>query len=203
MGIGPAARELYDLLRIKPPLSICDLGSQDVSYVLGDGRIVNRGSARAWFNKLGYDDYTCIDLDGRHGALKLDLNTCTSRDVAGAADRWESMSFDLVANHGTSEHVFNQANVFKLMHDLTFPGQGIMIHAVPTPKFGAPHGFYFYDEQLFEDLARANGYYIMRIHRRSEPREIILVALQKCLDQPFQMPQQAMYDPALQKSVGT
>ena len=190
MGIGPAARELYDMLRIKPPLSICDLGSQDVSYVLGDGRIVNRGSARAWFNKLGYDDYTCIDLDGRHGALRLDLNTCTFTDV----ERW---NFDIVANHGTSEHVFNQANVFQLMHDLTAI-DGTMIHAVPTPDFGAPHGFYFYDEQLFNDLARANGYYIMRMHRRSEPREIILVALQKCHERPFQMPQQAMYDPALQ-----
>lgn len=195
MGLGPAARELYTLLDIKPPLSVCDLGSQEMSFV-EDGQQIHRESARAWMERQGFK-YACIDMDGKHGALRLDLNTITYNDVTiayrGATYyRPPSVVFDIVANHGTSEHVFDQANVFRLMHDLTTCG-GLMIHAVPTPQFGAGHGFYFYDETIFNDLAHANRYEIVHMFRRREPYEIILVALRKVHDAPFAMPIQGIY----------
>jgi SAM-dependent methyltransferase len=187
MGLGPAARELYKLLDLKPPLTICDLGSQEMSYVDDDGNATHRESAREWCEKQGFV-YQSIDIDGKRGAVVLDLNVCTVFDIPFL----EPHRFDVVANHGTSEHVFNQANVFRLMHDMTRVG-GLMIHAVPTLNFGAGHGFYFYDETIFSDLAYANKYEIVAMHRRSEPREIILVAMRKVYDFGFEVPIQGMY----------
>lgn len=182
MGWGPAARELWEMLAFKPPGSICDLGSQEMSYI-EDGQQIHRESARDWLEAQGFK-YECVDMDGKFGAVQLNLNTA----------RAESMGhgFDIVANHGTSEHVFDQANVFRFMHDLTLGGGG-MIHAVPTPRFGPRHGFYFYDETIFEDLAHANGYKIVHMHRRSEPYEIILVAFAKLHESPFIDPIQGLY----------
>lgn len=192
MGIGPAGRELWDMLALRPPARICDLGSQDMAV----GFNQHEGSARNWLEAQGFE-YVCIDKDGRHGALVLDLNIATAADVGGrlayltSPPTWRE-TFDVVANHGTSEHIFNQANVFRLMHDLTIIG-GLMIHAVPTPQFGANHGFYFYDETIFNDLAHANGYEIVQMFRRSEPHEIILTAMRKQTDAPFAAPIQGMY----------
>ena len=52
------------------------------------------------------------------GTLVLDLNF----DEA-PKDHWNK--YGLVTNHGTSEHIMNQYNVFKMMHDFTRPG-GVM-----------------------------------------------------------------------------
>jgi 2-polyprenyl-3-methyl-5-hydroxy-6-metoxy-1,4-benzoquinol methylase len=181
MGLGPAARELYSLLDLKPPASICDLGSQEMST--GGDNNVHEGSARDWLEAQGFE-YSCIDMDGKYGALKLDLNVATLMDVG--------RQFDIVTNHGTSEHVFDQANVFRLMHDLTKPG-GLMIHAVPTPDFGAQHGFYTYDEYIFNDMAHYNGYEVVQMFRRSEPFEIILAALRRKTIEKFVTPLQGIY----------
>ena len=176
MGIGPAARDLYQRLNLTPG-HICELGSQDIHFD-------NSGlSAREWMEAQGWD-YTCIDLDGHAGAFRLDLNTCTAIDV--------DYPFDLVTNHGTSEHIFNQYNVFKLMHDLT-KTDGIMLHAVPSPNFGRPHGFYAYDEIIFNDLAKANDYQITHMYRKLDPYELIIVVMKKLSNRPFQTPTQGMY----------
>jgi hypothetical protein len=181
MGLGPAARELYRKLDLKPPARVCDLGSQEMSQGVG-------GSAKDWMEAQGFE-YVSIDFDGKFGALKLDLNVAAATDVyyngIGPA-------FDIVTNHGTTEHIFNQANVFQLMHDLTALG-GLMIHAVPTPKFGPSHGFYYYDETIFDDLAFANDYEILQKYRQPDPYEIILVAFKKRTTQPFKMPIQGQY----------
>jgi hypothetical protein len=181
MGLGPAARELYQKLNLKPPARVCDLGSQEMSQGVS-------GSAKDWMEEQGFD-YTCIDFDGKFGALKLDLNVATIHDIYQA---YTETSFDIVTNHGTTEHIFNQANVFKLMHDLTVLG-GLMIHAVPTPKFGPSHGFYYYDESIFDDLAHANDYEILQKYRQDDPYEIILVAFRKQYTNSFRVPIQGMY----------
>lgn len=176
MGLGPAARELYKKLDLKPPARVCDLGSQEMSQGVS-------GSAKAWMEQQGFD-YTSIDIDGKFGALKLDLNKAKAISIGSR--------FDIVTNHGTTEHIFNQANVFELMHDLTVLG-GLMIHAVPTPKFGQAHGFYYYDETIFDDLAFANDYGMLQKYRQDDPYEIILVVFKKRTTQPFKMPIQGQY----------
>jgi hypothetical protein len=181
MGIGPAARDLYRKLGLQPPARVCDLGSQEMSQGIG-------GSAKEWMEHQGFE-YVSIDFDGKFGALKLDLNEATLFDVV---DLGIDPRFDIVTNHGTTEHIFNQAAVFKLMHDLTKTG-GVMIHAVPTPKFGPSHGFYFYDETIFDDLAHANNYEILQKYRQPDPYEIILVAFRMPVLASFRMPIQGQY----------
>ncbi len=93
--------------------------------------------------------YQCVDVDGRVGTLVLDLNFDSV-----PADQLSR--YGLVTNHGTSEHLINQYNVFKMMHDFTKPN-GIMIHAVPFTVH-LEHGFFNYQPNFFECLARYNSY---------------------------------------------
>src|SRR5207253_2432277 len=71
-----------------------------------------------------------IDFDGTSQAHRLDLN----RPIV------LNRRFEVVINHGTSEHIFNIAQVFETMHDLTVPG-GLMIHESPFTGW-IDHGFY-------------------------------------------------------------
>ena len=62
----------------------------------------------------------------------------------------------MVTNFGTTEHIANQLNAFKIIHDLTAPG-GIMIHAVPAQGL-VNHGLLKYNPKWFWMLARSNDY---------------------------------------------
>jgi hypothetical protein len=125
MGIGPRIISLYRRLKAEGEEaftdgnSVCDLGSQD----LQPGKDKLQWTNAAVLVKELKLRYVCIDLNGKYGALQLDLNTCTAQDVG--------RRFNVVTNFGTSEHVFNQANVFKLMHDLCLTG-GLMLHCSPS-----------------------------------------------------------------------
>ena len=98
-------------------------------------------------------EYTAIDLDPKPPfVIQQDLNE--PFDLG--------RRFDLCINNGTSEHIFNQANFYKAMHDHTRVG-GLMIHW--TPMFGwTGHGFYNVQPGFFEDLAAANGYDIITLY---------------------------------------
>jgi hypothetical protein len=66
--------------------------------------------------------------------------------------------YSLVTNCSTTEHVFNQYNAFKLVHDATAVG-GLMYHGVPmSADFG--RGFIGYNPKFFMRLAEANSYEI-------------------------------------------
>jgi 2-polyprenyl-3-methyl-5-hydroxy-6-metoxy-1,4-benzoquinol methylase len=64
--------------------------------------------------------------------------------------------FDFVTNCGTTEHVFNQANCFEVMHDLT-KLNGIMAHSVPFAGYDN-HGLFKYTIKFFTRIAKANHY---------------------------------------------
>ena len=104
--------------------------------------------ARSFYEALGYE-YACIDIDGTPGALALDLNY----DEVPSAHRGR---YDLVTNFGTTEHVLNQLNAFRLIHDLTAPG-GVMIHEVPAQGL-IDHGFLAYNPKMFRLMGESNGY---------------------------------------------
>jgi hypothetical protein len=106
------------------------------------------GAARDLYEHLGMT-YACIDVDARFGSLTLDMNF----DEVPPEHRHR---YDLVTNHGTSEHILNQFNVFKMMHDLTSAG-GLILHAVPFTVH-LEHGFFNYHTQFFTAVGRANGY---------------------------------------------
>ena len=95
--------------------------------------------------------YCCLDVYGGEFNIVADLNTFS----VPLADRGR---FDLITNFGTTEHVADQINAFRVMHDYAKPGAR-MIHAVPfTGYFN--HGLFNYSPLFFVLLATANEYQI-------------------------------------------
>lgn len=172
MGLGPPVLELYRQLKILGALEgICEvmeLGSQDFwcpqanlvrALCAAFGRpapgpeLLNTTNqaqkpAQLLYEALGLT-YNCVDVDGRLGTLVLDLN------FDGTPEEHKG-KYGLVTNHGTSEHLLNQFNVFKMMHEFARPG-GVMVHAVPFTVH-LDHGFFNYQPNFFECLARYNSY---------------------------------------------
>lgn len=172
MGLGPPVIELYRQLKLQGVLDgvteVMELGSQDFwcpqkNLVLGlckafgrsdvDPALLNTSNASQQPARLLYEalgiKYGCVDVDGRVGSVVMDLNF----DEVPAAHRGK---YGLVTNHGTSEHILNQYNVFKCMHDFARAG-GILVHAVPFTVH-LEHGFFNYQPNFFEALARYNSY---------------------------------------------
>jgi len=99
----------------------------------------------AW---LGFE-YASIDIDGSPGSIPLDLNF----DAVPSRHRGR---YQVVTNFGTTEHVANQLNAFKIIHDLTAVG-GVMLHNLPAQGM-MNHGLVNYNPKFFWMLARSNGY---------------------------------------------
>jgi hypothetical protein len=128
--------------------------------------------------------------------------------------------YGLTTNHGTTEHVLDQRNAFKMIHDFTAPG-GLMLHALPFTVH-LEHGFFNYQPNLFDALARYNSYETLGTWVGPdwslsslvpwEPRLLefltlsaktthLLVVLQKKLhDTEFCIPIQGVYEPMLPES---
>ena len=155
-------------------------------------------------------DVLSIDLHGTGLSQKLDLNLPVTLN----------RKFDLAINHGTAEHIFNIAQVFRTMHDYTLPG-GMMIHEDPFTGW-IEHGFYNLQPTLFFDLAEFNQYEIvamfiedytarsaLTVTSRQDVYELardgkipanssLFVVFRKSLyDRPFQVPIQGYYRQAL------
>jgi hypothetical protein len=90
-----------------------------------------------------------VDFEGTRAAHRLDLNHPITLD----------RRFNVVFNHGTAEHIFNIAQVFKTIHDYTLVG-GLMIHESPFTGW-IDHGFYSLQPTLFFDLAAVNNYAVL------------------------------------------
>jgi hypothetical protein len=165
---------------------------------------------RRLYEKLFTPEHiTSIDGDpSAPDAVALDLNT---HEVPAEFLR----AYSLVINHGTAEHIFNIANVFRVMHDACAVG-GLMIHESPFTGW-TDHGFWNVNPTAFWDVAAANGYEMVKVaieHLASqsiisvERREQILdlrrrdqlpdnsmlwVAMRKVSDAPFKVPMQGVY----------
>jgi hypothetical protein len=100
------------------------------------------------FELLGIE-YTSYDICPGPKTEVFDLN----RDGVPPSYRGR---FDLVLNCGTTEHVVNQLNCLRVMHDALAVG-GVAFHQVPAfGYFG--HGYFCYHKEFFRDFAVANGY---------------------------------------------
>lgn len=112
----------------------------------------NNLPASLFYGWLGIKKYASIDSNGKKNSLIFDLN-----EDLGIKYNF-NQEYDLVTNHGTIEHIFNQYACFKNMHDLT-KNDGYMLHWLP---FGGHinHCFFNYHPQFFIDLALANNYNI-------------------------------------------
>ena len=119
-------------------------------------------SARTLWQWLSFD-YMTIDIDNTPDSIPLDLNY---DDVPSEL----RLSFDLVTNLGTTEHVANQLNAFKVIHDLTRVG-GVMFHDVPAQGY-TNHGLVNYTAKFVFMLCRSNKYKLLYLAyaREETPR---------------------------------
>ena len=110
--------------------------------------------AKLFWEWLGFD-YAAVDIDGSPGSIALDLNfDSVPQNLLG--------KYHLVTNYGTTEHVANQLNAFKIIHEFTALG-GVMIHAIPAQGM-LNHGLFNYNPKFFWMLARSNGYKWLYAH---------------------------------------
>lgn len=110
--------------------------------------LCNLGYARELWGMLGIE-YASLDTSLEAGALNLDLNF----DSVPMSHRKQ---YDLVLNLGTTEHVCNQLNAFRFIHDLTNVG-GVMFHSLPFSGY-QNHGLVNYNPRFFWMLMRGNDY---------------------------------------------
>jgi hypothetical protein len=116
--------------------------------------------ARELWHWLGCT-YLAIDVDGSPDAVPLDLNF----DDVPEEHRGR---YQLVTNLGTTEHVANQIQAMKVIHDLAAVG-GVMLHNVPMQGY-TNHGLVNYNPKFFWMLARGNNYeYLGMRVARTEP----------------------------------
>jgi hypothetical protein len=120
-------------------------------------------AAREFWRWLGFE-YAAIDIDGSPGNIALDLNFDSIPAEAGNR-------YGLVTNFGTTEHVANQLNAFKVIHDLTAPN-GLMYHRLPAQGM-FNHGLINYNYKFFWMLARSNNYkFIFAEYAQGAPYEL-------------------------------
>jgi hypothetical protein len=245
MGIGADFIEVLAHLRanglVRPNTAVAEIGAQqlDNSFLQATARLKELGTlfgvdqpanlppprpthilrgtlehldqgaplARLFWAWLGFD-YTAVDIDGSPGSIPLDLNYDSVPPMAAGRHH-------VVTNFGTTEHVANQVNAFKVIHDLTALG-GLMIHQLPAQGY-FNHGLINYNFKFFWMLSRSNDYkfiYADSVHdapyeipsnianfiaslnpiasrrnlRYSVPDAGFTVILQKTLDIPFVAP---------------
>ena len=116
--------------------------------------ILDSGSAHSnrqalFYSLFGLTKYASVDTYDDRATYRQDLNTAVE------APR----KFDLVVDCGTTEHVFNAANVFVYTHNSLNDG-GVALKVLPT--FGDnTHGFYNIHPTVYFDVARVNGYEVI------------------------------------------
>lgn len=151
------------------PAAIADIGCQQLSHstnesvrVFADyfsgatgGHVLESFDHYSYMGDLyraaGFS-YVSIDIVKAPYVFLFDLN----RDQIPAALKNE---YDIVINSGTTEHVLNQLNALKAVHDLAKPG-GIIYSMFLINGFGE-HGLLRYSSRFVKMLAAANQYEIL------------------------------------------
>lgn len=151
-----------DVIKLMKPFNFKSM------YELGN-KITNGIPYSVFYRKLGIQ-YISIDINGRNGALKLDLTKPINLK-----------SRDMVSNIGTTEHVINQEAVFRNIHNLS---HFRMVHWVPIEKERINHGFYGYNELFFLNLCELNNYEIEKFYKDTD-RHLICCSFKKTDDKEF------------------
>ncbi|HYM31975.1 MAG TPA: hypothetical protein VEU47_11775 [Candidatus Cybelea sp.] len=144
---------LYALFGAKCPPTLAAGQATHVAHGALQHQAADAPHAREFWRTLGFT-YAAIDIDGSPGSIPLDLNT----DSVPIGHR---RRYDLVTNFGTTEHVCNQLNAFKVIHDLAKQG-GLMMHNLPAQGM-MNHGLVNYNAKFFWMLARSNGYQLVEL----------------------------------------
>ncbi len=131
-------------------IRICELGDQRMKWhPLLTGK-------RYLTEEKKVIEHISIDINAQNGAVPLNL--------AAPINKWNNY-FDLVTNFGTTEHVGNQFEVFRNIHNFTKIG-GAMIHTVPIVGGWLRHCNIHYEPWFFTDLANLLNYKIVYAENR-------------------------------------
>lgn len=191
MGINRVMEKFVRKLKLPPEFTVCELGDQMMTAV------TPKVPAEGFYRQLGCSRYVCIDGNGRASVL-ADLNDPLPRLVVvrGKPEPEELGQFDLVTDFGTGEHIFNQLQVWRTIHDLC-KWKGFI--ALIRPTQGYPdHGFYNVQPTWVTDIAAANGYETVRLCEVATKRGTnVFAILRKIVDKSFIIPQQGRYQKTL------
>ena len=133
---------------------------KDIKKILADYKIIKENYkknsniyfdiAKLYYKILfNYKTYKSVDLHGTNMSVKKDLNYPYSDDL----------KYDVITNFGTTEHIFNQYEVYNSIHKLVKPN-GLIMHFLPY-QGAYNHGFYNFNPTFFFDLGKANDYKII------------------------------------------
>jgi hypothetical protein len=190
MGILGHTMQFVIDLKLPKGFSVLELGDQWVTHGV-------RRLAKDWYKELGCGRYESIDGNGR-ATVTHDLNRPLPPDLARKLGE-----FDLVTDFGTGEHCFDQRAVWQTIHYLT-KVQGFIIFDRASQGY-PEHGFYLTHRCLYEGLADANDYKIIRLERSNGRNggELIRGIFQKVKKQKFRIPQQGRYKKILRPIMET
>jgi SAM-dependent methyltransferase len=120
--------------------------------VYGPGITKNESFAGELLEQVGLE-YLAFDIANGYHTQIFDLNR------EALADKLRS-AFDVVLNFGTTEHVFDQLNSFRVIHDAVKVG-GHIVHQLPAVGY-IDHGYFCYTPRFFFDLAGHNEYQVVQ-----------------------------------------
>lgn len=161
--------------------TVCELGAQNLytaEHPLGS-------YASMWYEERGIK-YMCLDLNGENGAYRYDL----SQPLPSLGP------VDLLTDFGTSEHVgpgrfewWAICNCWRNKHNLVRVG-GIMVSENPLTGNWPGHGFNYYSEEFYHQLAEAMGYEIIKLGTNAAMGNVtdgwnVHCVLRKMDDRPF------------------
>ena len=126
-------------------LEVYELGNGIVKNCCG---VVGKETSKNWFLKQGVKKHTSFDINGRDGAVRVDLGT-PLRDY--------NYGCDLLVNLGTSEHVVNIYECFKNMHNW-LRDEGVATNWGPVQKHAYKHSPWGYRLHFPYELCKRQGY---------------------------------------------
>lgn len=161
--------ELHKGGHFKTPAVIADLGCEQVyedavessrrfltyfgrSVPEGHPALLTKNSYTGHLFKAAGFNYRSFDVVEAPFCERLDLNTdIAPRDLRGRCD--------LVFNFGTTEHVMNQFNSMRIMHDLAKPGG--LIYTLFLMNGYHWHGIVRYTPRFIDFLISGNNYEVL------------------------------------------
>lgn len=147
------AEEITDFVRAHGAPARADLAEFAERMAYGSGYDPVKGGrneafAGELFEAAGMH-YESFDIADGYRTTVIDLNHAV---LPARLQR----KFDLVLNFGTTEHILNQLNCFKVIHDATAVG-GHIYHSLPAVGY-VDHGYITYTGRCFFDIAGYNNY---------------------------------------------
>lgn len=114
-------------------------------------------AAKPFFEDMGFK-HTSVDINGKNGALPLDLSQPV---VIGLGD---NTTFDYITDFGTSEHVSSLWQCLENLHRHARVGTQFF-HVNPLTGNWPGHGFWYRDEEFYEAYAKLAGYELLELKR--------------------------------------